>query len=303
MAPRVVSLAFHVARDPEFQEGIADGRALFPAEWDLTNTYGWWNVEDIAQFVQAELSQEKQAQENAVRALLERDLRTPIYHLGIVAGYLSRFSEAALAAAASRQRAESPEKRAACSSHSTAVETAALAPLVPEGDASHARALTFTIRDPRFREGMRLGAETYRQDHGSTSTLHDRDLLAFYHIYLTPFTERDALTNTGLLFGWLQALRQDSPIIVFEQGEFATGYLAGVQGWPDWQKSDLLTDTDFTDFLVTELSDSLQAAMSQSEPYYTRTFQIGFAFGVVHALLADPSMTIVQAEPAQEARA
>jgi hypothetical protein len=301
MVPRVVSLAFHVARDPEFQEGIADGRALFPAEWDLAGQRGWWNVEDVIQFVQAELSQQKQAQENAMRAVLERDLRTPIYHLGIVAGYLSRFSEVALAAAASRQSQERATMHAACPSHPT--EAAALVPLVPEGSAPQARALTFTIRDSHFRRSMQIGANLYRRIHGSTDLLYDYDFLAFSSVWLSPFAKCNALINTGLVFGWMQAFRQDSPTIVFEQGEFATGYMAGAQGWWDWQKGDLLTDTDFAKFLEVELSASLRQAMSKVEPYYTRTYQLGFAFGVVYALLADPSITIVQAESAQEGQA
>ena len=89
------SLTFHIARDPEFLQGITDGRQLLPPDWDLTGKHGLWEVEDLLQFVQHELSSENQTKENEVRDVFDVPPRTPIYHLGLVAGLLATFAEAA----------------------------------------------------------------------------------------------------------------------------------------------------------------------------------------------------------------
>lgn len=90
-------VVFHLARDPEFREGLEHGRQMLPAECDLSGHEGWWDVAKLIQFVQTELSPENQARENAVRQVFDAAPRTPIYHLGLVAGYLARFAEAAQA--------------------------------------------------------------------------------------------------------------------------------------------------------------------------------------------------------------
>jgi hypothetical protein len=92
-------ITFHVARDPEFLQGIQDGRQLLPPTSELTGPAGWWDVESLLQFIRAELSPQRQARENEVQACLDAPPHTPIYNLGIVAGFLSVFAEAAQTAA------------------------------------------------------------------------------------------------------------------------------------------------------------------------------------------------------------
>ena len=66
-----VSVSFHVARDPEFAQGVQDGRQLLPNHYD-----GWVAVQDVLQFLQTELPP-MASQEPAV------------YSLGLIAGLLS----------------------------------------------------------------------------------------------------------------------------------------------------------------------------------------------------------------------
>ena len=87
------SLTFHVARDPEFLQGVQDGRQLLPTDWDLTGKNAWWEVEDLLQFVQRELNPASLAKENEVRECFETPPHTPVYNLGLVAGLLSTFAE------------------------------------------------------------------------------------------------------------------------------------------------------------------------------------------------------------------
>src|SRR5690242_19000485 len=60
-------VSFHIARDPEFLQGLQDGRTLLPQEWDLAGQHGWWNVQDLVQLILMELSPESHAKENQVR--------------------------------------------------------------------------------------------------------------------------------------------------------------------------------------------------------------------------------------------
>jgi hypothetical protein len=103
-----MQIVFHIGRDPEFLQGIQDGRTLLPPpEWDLAGTQGWWNVEDLLQFVQTELSLESQTKENALRACAGAAPHTPIYNLGLVAGLLATLANVATDTNASAQRRES----------------------------------------------------------------------------------------------------------------------------------------------------------------------------------------------------
>jgi hypothetical protein len=90
------SITFHVARDPEFLQGVKDGRKLFPTDWDLSGKNGLWEVDDLLQFVRQELNPASQAKENELLACLEAQPHTPVYNLGLVAGLLALFAEATL---------------------------------------------------------------------------------------------------------------------------------------------------------------------------------------------------------------
>lgn len=87
-------VSFHIARDPEFLQGIQDGCTLLPQEWDLTGQHGWWNVQDLVQFILKELTPDSQAKEHQVRRCFDACPDTPIYNLGLVTGYLARFFQA-----------------------------------------------------------------------------------------------------------------------------------------------------------------------------------------------------------------
>lgn len=247
------SIAFHVARDPEFLRGVQDGRQLLSQKRDLTGKDGWYQVQELLQFASSELSPELQTVE-----LLQL---APIYNLGLVAGLFGKLAEVAMSSIPPEPKTE-----------------------------------TFTIRDPRFREGLRIGADLYHQDHDSAPRLLDRDLLAFFQIHLTPF-ETHQITNTGVFLGWMQAFHAAEPILEFQTVDFMAGFLMGSQDWMGWKKDDLLTDIEFAAFLANEVSPAVLATMSEAEPGYNAEVQIGYACGVVSALISDPTIDVAASEP------
>jgi hypothetical protein len=253
-------ITFHIARDPEFLQGIQDGRQLLPEADELTGSAGWWDVESLLQFVRAELSPHNQPQETPGHARLNTSAQTPIYNLGIIAGFFAAFAEVATVAIA-----EPPQVRREM----------------------------FSITNDHFLAGMRLGAAAYQQEYGNAPRLADDDLLAFFRSFVTPF-EPHALTHTGILVGWFQAFHAAAPVLVFQTTDFATGFLMGSQGWMKWNKAELLTDRGFAECLAHEVSPSLLASMHAIDPEYTEAYQIGFACGLVSALVSDPTIALVE---------
>src|SRR5579885_3295531 len=149
----------------------------------------------------------------------------------------------------------------------------------------------FTLRHPAFLEGIQQGEALFHQEYGQATLLTDLDLLEFYRKHLSPFA-RDPIKHTGIMVGWMRALLATGILL-----ECATGMLDALAGYHiaahDWQcltKDDLLTDTQFAEFLETELAPGLLAAMHAAEPWYTEAYQIGYAFGLVRALLISPGL-------------
>lgn len=68
------------------------------------------------------------------------------------------------------------------------------------------------------------------------------------------------------------------------------GYHIAAHDWQRFRKDDLLTDTQFAEFLATELAPGLLTTMHVVEPWYTEASQIGYAFGMVRALLLSPDL-------------
>jgi hypothetical protein len=251
-----VSLVFHVARDPEFLEGVQDGR-LCSDEAFTTGQQGWYDVRNLSWFVQRELDPHEQARQNHLRATVGVPPHTSIYHLGQVAGYLARLAEAAEAA-------------------------------VPPYPDEQALARRLSLTSPTFLESRAQGVLLFQQEYASYACMSDLLLLSFYERYLTPF-QSDPVGKTGLLVGWMQAFlvshRTGAVGTYATTLDFQAGYHLAVQDWVSWREEELCTDVAFVEMLAHELSPAVLASMSQTYPWYSPEYQVGYGFGLVRALL------------------
>ncbi|HEU5376423.1 MAG TPA: hypothetical protein VFV38_13345 [Ktedonobacteraceae bacterium] len=144
----------------------------------------------------------------------------------------------------------------------------------------------FTLSHPAFLEGIQRGEALFRLEYRQATFLTDLDLLEFYRKHLSPFA-RDPIKHTGSMLGWIQALLATGILVECVTGnlDVLAGYHIAAHDWQRFRKDDLLTDTEFGDFLAIELAPSMLAAMHAVEPWYTEAYQIGYAFGLVRALL------------------
>jgi len=158
----------------------------------------------------------------------------------------------------------------------------------------------FTLSHPAFLAGMQQGAELFQQEHGQKTFLKDLALLEFYQDHLTPFA-LDPIKNAGVLLGWVRAFLASGLLMECYTGnlDVLAGYYIAAHDWQIWRKDDLLTDVEFANLLATELSPGTLATMHAAESWYTEAYQIGYAFGLVRALLISPDVQIEERAAAQ----
>ncbi|HET8843982.1 MAG TPA: hypothetical protein VFN35_21130 [Ktedonobacteraceae bacterium] len=151
----------------------------------------------------------------------------------------------------------------------------------------------FIVSHPSFLNWIQLGAELFQQEHGQDTSLQDLMLLKFYQEHLTPFA-LDPVKHTGILLGWMQAfLKAGLPLVCsMETAEFSDGYHIATQDWHIWKKDYLLVDVEFAALLAAEMAPNTLTTMCVTESWYTETYQIGYAFGLVHGMLISPDIQI-----------
>lgn len=164
---------------------------------------------------------------------------------------------------------------------------------------SQSRHSVFECSHPAFLTGMRLGTKLFQQEHGQDTSLTALALLDFYQIHLTPF-EADPFTRTGMLSGWMRSfLGSGLQLDCSADADFSSGYHIATQDWHIWRKNELLKDAEFAKLLEAELSLDTLAMMHETETWYTEAYQIGYAFGLVHALLISSDIQIKEGIPPQ----
>jgi hypothetical protein len=154
---------------------------------------------------------------------------------------------------------------------------------------------TFTPSHPTFLSGIQQGAEIYQQEHLSDIALTYLAMLAFYQRNLTPF-QFDPPGHTGILLGWVRAFLASghAPEFYSESTDFLVSYHLASQDWRAWPKDELLTDIGFAAGLENEISPQTLATMQRAEPWYTRAYQIGYAFGLARDLLSSPDIQMIE---------
>lgn len=266
VAQKPIAISFHVARDPEFLQGVQDGRALLSQQGGPAHDHGWWSVDDLLHFVSTELSSESLTTTRQQHTDSDTAPFAPIYNLGLVAGLFGMLAEQATT---SNERTQ------------------------PAQD-------TFRINHSAFLSGMQQGVNLYQQEQGGLNCLTDLTLLKFYQDYLTPFAF-DPIGQTGVLLGWMRAFLASGARLDCSSTslDFLAGYHIASQDWHAWKKDELLTDVGFAECLANELSPETQATMQSTEPWYTEPYQIGYAFGLVHGLLSSLTIQVIERPYAQ----
>lgn len=79
-----------------------------------------------------------------------------------------------------------------------------------------------------------------------------------------------------------------------ENLDLVAGYYIAAHDWHAWKKEELLTDVGFAGCLENELSPRTLAVMHSAEDWYTEAYQIGYGFGLAHALLSSPDIQMVE---------
>lgn len=158
----------------------------------------------------------------------------------------------------------------------------------------------FTITHPAFLTEMQQGAELFQQEHGQDTLLTDLALLEFYQGHLTPFA-LEMVKHAGILLGWIRAFLASGLLLECYTGnlDVLAGYHIAAHDWQMWRREDLLTDVAFANLLATELSPGTLATMHAAESWFTKAYQIGYAFGLVRALLISPNIQIEERAAAQ----
>ncbi len=251
----------HSARDLAFLAGVRQSRQHL-LTWDVTHFSGWHNANDVLSFVLHEIGTERQTYEEHASQSGERAPHTPMYRLGMAAGFLGVFAKVALTSSS----------EAACSSPSCDV---------------------FTSCNPLFLTYLRQGEDLYQQEHERDIFVEDHTLPAFYQTYLTPFA-CDPSGGTGVLLGWMRAFLRSGLPLAFsaDNGAFVTGYSMAFQDWRTWRTPGTLTESTFAQLLAREVAPTTLAFLLPETAQQIESYQIGYIFGLVRALLVFSDMQI-----------